>query len=56
VQLVTPVKIATNFGTGAVMPIFGILTLHFVPEPSTILLFGAGVAAFGMLGRRHTRK
>jgi hypothetical protein len=57
VQLVTPFLVQSSLGAPDTYGgYFATLTLHFVPEPSTILLFGAGVAAFGMLGRRHTKK
>jgi hypothetical protein len=55
VRLVTPIFISTNIGAVPVVPAFGFLTLHFVPEPGTLLLVGAGLA--GLLGhgarRRH---
>jgi hypothetical protein len=51
VQLVTPAKVVTNLGTEMIGPLFGILTIHFVPEPSTILLVGGGLGLLA-LGRR----
>jgi hypothetical protein len=53
-QLVTVSKVFTNL-TGAFpeLPVVGILTLHFVPEPGTLLLLGSGVAALGIIGRRR---
>ncbi len=56
VQLVTPIEARTTLATGPPWGFFGVLRIAFVPEPSTFLLFGAGVAAFGMLGRRYTKK
>jgi hypothetical protein len=50
VMLVTPIFISTNIGASPVLPTFGVLTLHFVPEPTTLALLGvatAGLAAFG---------
>jgi hypothetical protein len=51
VTLVTPVFISTHIGASAVLPAFGILTLHFVPEPTTIALLASGVGLLGFIGR-----
>lgn len=51
VTLVTPVFISTHIGASAVIPAFGILTLHFVPEPTTIALLASGVGLLGIIGR-----
>jgi hypothetical protein len=56
VQLVTPAKVVTTLGTGTIWPMFGVLTLHFVPEPGPLLLFGAGLTALGIARRRRTKK
>jgi hypothetical protein len=53
IRLVTPVFISTNIGAFSVVPAFGFLTLHFVPEPGTLLLVGAGVAALSASGARR---
>jgi hypothetical protein len=50
IQLVTPIFISTNTGPPA-FPAFGILDLHFVPEPGTLLLLGGGIAGLVLLGR-----
>jgi len=55
VRLVTPVFVSTNIGASAVVPTFGILDLHFVPEPTTLLLLVSGVAGLVLLGRRSAR-
>ena len=54
VRLVTPIFISTNVGASSVVPAFGFLTLHFVPEPGTLLLLGGGIAALTGMGRRRS--
>ncbi len=53
VRLVTPIYISTNVGASASLPSFAVLTLRFVPEPSTALLLGVG---FALLGRSVFRR
>jgi hypothetical protein len=55
VRLVTPIVISTNIASSAVVPAFGVLTLHFVPEPGTVALLGVGIAGLGSLGRARRR-
>jgi hypothetical protein len=53
-KLVTPVFINTAIGASPVVPAFGILTFHFVPEPATIALLAGGIGLLGIIGRaRH---
>jgi hypothetical protein len=56
IQLVTPILISTN-SPNPTIPAFGVLTLHFVPEPGTFVLLGLGVAALVRAGaqRRSAR-
>jgi hypothetical protein len=51
VRLVTPIFVSTNIPASSVVPAFGILTLHFVPEPGTLVLLGSGIAGLVMFGR-----
>ena len=56
VTLVTPIFISTNVAGSEVVPGFGILTLHFVPEPGTLMLLGSGIAGLVAFGRSRARK
>lgn len=56
VTLVTPTFVSTNIGASSALPMFGILTLTFVPEPGTLLLLASGVAGLAMVGRKRMSK
>jgi PEP-CTERM motif-containing protein len=56
IQLVTPIRILTDLpGDAAELSAFGVLTLHFVPEPTTVALVGGGLLATALAGRRKRR-
>jgi len=54
--LVTPIFISTNIAPSAVVPTFGFLNMHFVPEPGTLVLLGSGIAGLVAFGRSRTRQ
>jgi len=54
VQLVTVSKVYTSLqGAFPEVPLTAVLTLHFVPEPGTLLLLFSGVAGIAVLGWRR---
>ncbi len=54
VQFVTPLVMATNLAPpDTIVPIFGVLRLHFVPEPGATLQLAVGVAFLTLMGHRR---
>jgi hypothetical protein len=51
VQLIAPVSVEVVGGLAGTLPIVGVLTLQFVPEPGTILLVGSGIVGLVAFGR-----
>ena len=56
VSLVSPVFVSTNIAPSAVVPVFAIMSMHFVPEPGTLALFGAGLVGLVAHGVRRGRR
>ncbi len=62
IRLVSPVMIDGTLETGDPLAFsvrkggFGILTLHFVPEPGFILLLGSGAVGLAIMGRKRAKK
>jgi hypothetical protein len=55
VRLVTPIFVSTSVAPSPVVPAFGILRLHFVPEPGTLLLLAGGIAVLARVGFHRRR-
>jgi hypothetical protein len=57
IQVVTPTRVDTSLAPpNDFLPVFGIVTLKFIPEPGMILLLGSGVAGLVVLGRHRMRR
>jgi hypothetical protein len=57
IQIVTPTSVTTSLSPpNNFLPVFGIIRLHFIPEPGLILLLGSGIAGLVVLGRHRMRK
>lgn len=56
-NLVTPIFISTDLGS-PIIPFFGSLSVHFVPEPTTLALVAAGIAGIvaGAVRRRGSER
>lgn len=56
-RLVTPVPVAVSSGgPPAVVPVFGALTVHFLPEPGVLALLVGGSAGIALIGRFRARR
>jgi hypothetical protein len=52
VQLVAPAYALISGGALGNLPVFGVLTLTYTPEPGTLLLLGTGIAGLAVIGRK----
>jgi hypothetical protein len=53
-QLITPMVITSQGGgNGMHLPVFAVLTLHFVPEPGLLLMLASGAIGLAIIGRNR---
>ncbi|MDH3211552.1 MAG: PEP-CTERM sorting domain-containing protein [Myxococcales bacterium] len=57
IQVVTPILTKTSLAPpNNFLAVWGVVRLHFVPEPGMLLLIGSGIAGLVVLGRHRMRK
>ncbi|MEE8477305.1 MAG: hypothetical protein V3S19_02990, partial [Gemmatimonadales bacterium] len=55
IQFVTPTEVSTSVDSNEFIPVFSILTLHFVPEPGLVWLLVSGIVGLVVIGRSRIR-
>jgi hypothetical protein len=55
-QSVTPIAISFSAAPGVVIPMFGVLEVTLLPEPSAAALLASGAALLLLLGSRRARR
>ena len=53
--LVTPIRIATTLPGYEDLDSYALLQIEFIPEPSTLLLLGAGLGGLARAGMSRTK-
>ena len=54
--LVAPIRIQSSLAVATHFAVFGTLTLSFVPEPGTLLLYGWAALVLAVYSRRKSRR